>query len=203
MQDDKVLAYFVRHGSTAANEQKLFRGPLDPPLDEEGAKDALRLKEYFKSFDFGDIYSSDKLRTQTTAATILQPHNREGIATPMLNAWNIGYLAGKKKDEHQSEIEHFQRNPDHRIPQGESLNEFKSRVQPILEHAIKRGEETGKPTLVVAHSSIIHEVGTVLHGNHKAALVRPGGVVAVRRENGVLKAIPIIRPSADGEGYGS
>ena len=201
--DSKTVAYFVRHGTTALNDSNSFRGPLDPPLDEAGATDALRLKEFFKDTEFGDIYASDKLRTQTTAATILQPHERDFVSTKALNAWNVGYLAGQKKDEHQAEIEHFQKYPDHRIPKGESLNEFKDRVGPAIDEAIKRGEESGKPTLVVTHSSVIHEVGAKLHGNHTAALVRPGGVVAVKRENGELKAVPIVRPDTKKVGYGS
>jgi len=201
--DNQILAYFVRHGTTAANEANVFRGPLDPPLDENGARDALRLKAFFKTTQFGDTYTSDKLRAQTTAAIILQPHEIEAIPTKQLNAWNVGYLAGKAKDEHQDEIGYFQKHPEHRIPQGESLNEFKDRVEPAILHAINRGEETGKPTLVVTHSSVIHQVGTLLHGDHTAALVRPGGVVAVKKVNGMLKAFPVVRPDTKKAGYGS
>lgn len=200
---DDVLAYFVRHGTTSLNDEGRFRGPLNPPLDGSGQQDAQKLKELFKPIEFGDAYSSDTLRAATTAQTILTDKGIEPIETPAFRAWNVGELAGQKKSENQDKIKFYQSNPDIKIPEGESLNQFKRRVGPAIKHAISRGTETGFPSLVVAHSSVIHELGAILHNDHNAANVRPGGVVAVVRTSKGLEARPIIRPTSHDKHYGT
>jgi broad specificity phosphatase PhoE len=201
---DRLLSLFIRHGATSATVNHQFRGPLNPPLNEEGLQDAQSLKEKFRNFDIGEAYTSDKLRSQQTANILLEPHDIEPIVDKNLDAWNVGYLAGKSKDQHGDEIKFYQDNPDRPIPGGESLNAFKSRVRPSLRHIIQRGYETGVPSIAAVHSSIIHEIGSMLHGNHGEVLVHPGGVVGVfhSQEKG-LYAKPLIKPLVKPEGYGS
>ena len=201
---DQLMSYFVRHGTTALNENHSFRGPLNPPLDGEGIKDAMKLKEYFKGEDFGDSFTSDKLRSQQTISAILEPHGSDPKVDSGLNAWDVGYLGGKPKAGHEDEIAYYTQHADEPIPGGESLNNFKSRVRPSIRHAIQRGAETGLPSLVVAHSSIIHEIGTMFHGDHNHVLVKPGGVVGVYHRPGMgLYAKQLIRPLTRPEGFGS
>ena len=203
MDKSNLLAYFVRHGTTAANEEGLFRGRLNPALDEAGIQDALKLKEYFKHTEFGDAFTSDTLRSQTTAATVLQPHEISPIIVPELNAIDIGRLAGQKKSDHQAEVNYFQNNPNEPFPGGESINQFRGRVRPAISHAIKRGFETGLPSVAFVHSSIIHEVGNMIHGDHLASLVKPGGVVGVFHTGGHFIAKALIKPETKSHNYGS
>ena len=201
---DQLLSYFVRHGSTSMNAAKAFRGPLNPSLDGEGYKDAVRLKEYFKNEDFGDSFASDKLRAQETANIILEPHDTSPIIDPNLNAWNVGYLGGKPKAGHEDEIAYYTNHPDEPVPGGESLNSFKSRLRPSIRHIVKRGAETGLPSIAVAHSSIIHELGAMFHNDHTQVLVKPGGVVGVYHRPGMgLYAKQLIRPLSKDSGFGS
>ena len=201
---DTLLSLFVRHGSTSLNESHAFRGPLNPPLDEKGIQDALALKERFRKLDFGEAYTSDKIRTQQTINAILEPHDIEAIIDKNLNAWDVGYLAGKPKNGNSDEIDYYVKNSSKVIPEGESLDAFKARVRPSLRHIIQRGYETGVPSIAAVHSSIIHEIGSMLHGNHGEVLVHPGGVVGVfhSQEKG-LYAKPLIKPLVKPEGYGS
>ena len=46
----------------------------------------------------------------------------------------------------------------------------------------------GEPGLLVVHSSIIHEISDMLHGDHEAQLVEPGGVVAIHTSRDGLKS---------------
>ena len=200
---DRLLTFFVRHGSTASNHARVFRGASNPPLDEKGAADAANLKEYFRHTDLGEAYTSDKLRTQQTMNTILEPHDTEAIVTKDLNALDVGYLSGKPKAAHQDEINYYISHPDEKIPEGESLNGFRSRVQPIIRHVVKRGFETGVPSIAAVHSSIIHEVGNMFHGDHFASLVKPGGVVGVYAGEKGIYAKPLVKPLKKPEGYGS
>lgn len=200
---DKVLAYFVRHGETPSNAANLFRGESNPPLDENGFKQAQEAKSFLGTQEFGEIIGSDKLRVQQTAEIVLDKRPEEPLYTPKLRAWNVGYLTGLPKDTHQGEIDHYQDNPDVKVPRGESLNEFRGRVNPMIKFAIKRGAETGLPSLVFAHSSVIHQVGHLLHGNHEAALVHPGGIAAVKLGAKGLYAEPLFKPENKKVGYGS
>lgn len=200
---DKVLAYFLRHGSTALNDSNCFRGESNLPLDEKGAQQAQEAKAFFGNTEFGEIISSDKLRVQQTADTVLTSRNLEAHQTPQLRAWNVGYLTGLNKEEHQGEIDKYQENPDVKVPRGESLNEFRGRVNSQIKFAIKRGLETGLPSLVIAHSSVIHQVGHLLHGNHEEALVHPGGIAAVKLGAKGLYAEALFKPETKKVGYGS
>gem|GEM_PF-4733952 len=127
------------------------------------------------------------------------------VASPTsdLRAWNVGYLGGEIKADHQDDISYFQRNPDVAIPGGESLHAFRARVRPPILNAIHRGVETGIPSIVVAHSSIIHELGNLIHGDHTKGLVRPGGVTGVSFDGKYFKTIPLVGGNGHGEGYGS
>jgi len=202
--DTKILAYFVRHGSTALNDSNSFRGESDPPLDENGSQDAEEVKQFLGGKDFGEVIGSDKLRVQQTAGIVLEKQHKLPVLTPKLRPWNVGYLTGLSKDTHGSEIDKYQENPDMVIPRGESLNQFRGRVNPVIKFAIKRGFETGLPSLVFAHSSIIHQVGHLLHGDHEAGLVKPGGVAVVKlsKEKG-LHVEPLFKPETKRTGYGS
>jgi broad specificity phosphatase PhoE len=87
--------------------------------------------------------------------------------------------------------------PDSTIPGGESLNQFRSRVSPVLDEAFNYALKEGVPGLVVSHSSIIHEVGNLLLGNHEALLVHPGGVVVLGVEDGKTVGKTLLKPMAD------
>jgi broad specificity phosphatase PhoE len=200
---ENVLAYFLRHGTTSLNDTNSFRGDSNPPLDEKGYRDAVAAKNFFGTQEFGEVIGSDKLRVQQTADTVLLDRNEVLNPTPSLRAWNVGYLTGLKKDEHKDEIDYYQQNPDVQVPKGESLNDFKKRIRPGIEFAIRRGHETGIPSLVVAHSSIIHEVGHLIHNDHEKCLVHPGGIVAVKMGPKGIKAEPVFKAEHNPVGYGS
>ena len=50
---------------------------------------------------------------------------------------------------------------------------------PAVMEAIKLADHFGEPGMIVVHSSIIHEISSMFHGNHEAVLVEPGGAVAI------------------------
>jgi len=80
---------------------------------------------------------------------------------------------------------------------GESFNDFKNRIRPLLLDGVKMAVRYGKPTLVVAHSSIVHETGSMFNDDHTSTLVKPGGVAAVYFQDGGLKAEPIFKPDLE------
>lgn len=191
------LLYLVRHGSTEANEEGLFRGHLDYPLDEDGLQ-AAEEAAYFLSFrPIGHLASSTLKRSFQTAdviAPMIQPcpyggegngydRTRNYDRNPGLLPWNIGYLAGKSREKYSGELQSFIDNPE-RVPRdGESLAEFKRRVEDIVMRYLAQATYQ-QPVALVTHSSFIKASHSILDPDWEDQLgvddiVGPGGIVAV------------------------
>lgn len=189
-----IMVYVARHGTTVLNADGCFRGNRDVPLDDKGRRDASRLGFYFQPIELSHIVTSDRLRAMQTAKAISAVNNMEVHPTSNLRAWNVGDFSGKPKNaENCALIQQYIDNPDIPIPGGESLGDFKARVGPAILEAVDIANESGQPLLLVAHSSIVREVGSMLYGNHHKVLVHPGGVIALYAENGQLQAEPIFK----------
>lgn len=195
---DNIVAYFARHGTTKLNASNCFRGNVDVPLDDMGIRDAHKLAEVLKPIDFCLIVTSEKQRAKVTASIVNQGRKIPTHTSPNLNALNVGDFSGlPRNDENTAELQYYIDNPDITIPGGESLNDFKARVQPCFAEISEIARNSGIPVLVVAHSSIIHELGSVLHQNHTKVLVQPGGVTAMYlNDSDELAAEPIFKPVA-------
>jgi len=197
--EGKLVAYFVRHGETAGNAQGLFRGALDFPLSEKGHKDAEALKDYFSNVQLGTAYTSDTSRAKTTAETVLDPKGMTASESPDLRSWNVGYLAGLPKSEHQKDIDFFQHNENTVIPNGESLHQFRNRVQPRIKNSILKGIRDGVPSITFTHSSVVQEVSHMFNNDHKAHKVKPGGVIGVYHNGNKLTVKALFKPSKPGK----
>ncbi len=190
-----IITYVVRHGQTTLNKEGLFRGSANPPLDATGLKQAEVLADIFKDIEISHIFCSDKLRAVTTANTIGREKKIPVHQTTNLRALNVGDFSGTPRNpESEARLKKYLDDPDSPIPGGESLNDFKARVDPCLQEAADMFCQSGVPTLLVAHSSVVHEVGALLHGNHKSVLVEPGGVLAIYFNGLKVHAKPIFRP---------
>lgn len=168
------------------------------PLDDKGIRDAHQLASVLKPIDFCLIVTSEKQRAKITAGIINEGRKIPVHSSPNLNALNVGDFSGLPRNTENTEaLQYYIENPDIPIPGGESLNDFKARVQPCFAEIAEIAQNTGVPVLVVAHSSIIHELGAVLHKNHTNVLVQPGGVTAMyMNDSGQLSAEPIFKPVA-------
>jgi probable phosphoglycerate mutase len=192
-----VFLYVARHGQTSLNAQRKFRGAADPPLDPTGLKEAQQLADLFKDIPLCHIFCSDKQRSVKTAEIISKDKGLPITRSAALNALDVGEFSGKKRThETEASLQQYLDSPDQKIPGGESLSEFQSRIRPCLEEALHLYLHCGLPVLFVGHSSVIHEVGTLAKGSHQSVLVEPGGAVAVyyNLTNQKLDAEPIYKP---------
>jgi alpha-ribazole phosphatase len=165
--------FVVRHGETAANKDKKFRGWIDFPLDTHGEQEAKEIGDEL-SLNFKSVHSSDLQRAADTAEIISGKKPKEHAE---LRPWDVGDLAGEKKADHEDDIKHAVKHPDDPLPEGESLNEFRKRFRPVIRKIMADAKNQGGPVLVVAHASNIHELGTMLVGNADAFDIGPGGVL--------------------------
>lgn len=191
-----ILAYVVRHGTTIMNQQNIFRGDANPPLDKKGWRDANMLANYFEPIEcYQTIFCSDKLRAHSTGRAIAQRKASVDVQlVPDLRPWNIGDFGGlEKNDENKAKLQYFVQNPDIPTPNGEALNEARARTVPIFQEAIEIADQTGLPVILTVHSSVIHIVGETFGGHHEAAHVKPGGVAAIYWDGHRINAKPIFK----------
>jgi len=195
MPPDNPVLYVARHGQTVLNATKAFRGSANPPLDKQGIQQAHKLASLFSTIDISHIFCSDKQRATKTAEIIAGIKNSPVHQSQNLRALDVGDFSGQpRNEESEAELQKYLDDPESTIPGGESLNEFKARIRPCIMEAINLFCECGAPPLVVAHSSVVHEIGDMANSNHKSVLVEPGGVIAVYFKDGKLSANPIFRP---------
>lgn len=195
ISDSNILVYICRHGRTILNAEGRFRGNRDVPLDSTGTADAHKLASMFENIDLAAICCSDRVRATKTAQIIADKKDMKIHPTEQLRALNIGEFSGLIRDKANTEaLESYISDPLCCIPGGESLQDFQQRIRPCIDEAVDIAEDAGKPVMVVAHSSIVHEISSYLVGDHTQGLVEPGGVVALYVDNGQLKSSPIFKP---------
>jgi broad specificity phosphatase PhoE len=199
-----LVSLFVRHGETAGNAAGKFRGNIDYPLDEKGFKAAEDLNPIFKKLPVGDIYRSDTTRTEQTSDKALEGTGLQASPTKDLNSWNVGYLSGQDKKANFSHVNYFVDNPEDQIPGGESLNQFRARVQPRVKSIIAKGVKGGAPTVAFTHSSVVHELSHMIYGDPSYIKVKPGGVVGVYHDGEKLSLKALSKPGNQADmHYGS
>lgn len=192
---DDVIFYVGRHGTTTLNQEDRFRGPLNVDLDQKGREDAGELSNYFDRIKLGGIVTSDRNRAMETALAIGDHRNLTPHVEENLRSWNVGYLAGELKADHKDEIEHYVKNPDEVIPQGESLNQFRQRIHPLFARAIQHKQQFPNkgPILLLAHASVIREAANLFNKNPDKGLVHPGGAVAVMHTPKGIQSVPVFK----------
>ena len=168
---------------------------MDVPLSPEGIEDGKEASKFLESLDAKPVFiiSSDKKRAVKTADILSEDFDAPVKEVHQLRALNVGKFSGQPRNEENiKELQTYINEPDTSIPDGESLNEFKERVIPVLEEAFELACDNGLG-FIVCHSSIIHEVGTQLYGDHTSLVVEPGGVVVVGFEDGKPSAKSIFK----------
>jgi len=200
-QLERIVAYFVRHGTTILNQAGKFRGWMDVPLDADGKNQAEEVAKFFENIGLGDAFTSSLERAVQTAQIALEPKGLYATPSDELRPINVGELEGKLKTEHQKLINYFQKHPNEKFPGGESLNGFRARVRRPILGGIKNGVESQLSSIIFSHSSIIHEVGNLVHQDHNKVLVKPGGIVAVYFDGKAFRAKAIFKPKRNGEDY--
>lgn len=202
-----VLLYALRHGSTQLNEANKFRGWVDVPLDKNGEKDAAAAGVFLKDSGVKSIFCSDLERACETAKIVGDILNLDPTEDALLRPWNIGYLSGSNKEEHQAELEKFIDNPDMIIPDGESLNSFGKRTQNADDKYVALARKNG-PILLVFHTSNIVQLQNYCSGSGYAErpesdeAVSPGGILCVKDVDGQLITDAIFK-DAGKAAYGS
>jgi probable phosphoglycerate mutase len=88
----------IRHGETAWNREKIFRGVYDIPLNENGRHQAGHLARALAGRRIDVAYSSPLSRAMETAQIALEPHGIEATVHDGLTDFNYGAWTGLKDE---------------------------------------------------------------------------------------------------------
>lgn len=147
----------ARHGETAWNVEKVFRGRADVNLDEVGIKQADLLGKYLSNWELEVIYSSPLKRALDTA-TIIARHQRVpvGIAEGLIDfdygAWQ-SLSEQEVKRLYPAILNEWRNSPDKvKMPGGESLEDVRTRAIKVV-----NGILSGHPdnVLLVSHRVVL------------------------------------------------
>lgn len=145
------MLYFVRHGQTNHNLNKLLAGRCDIELNEEGLKQAKETALDNKSLNIDLIYCSPLIRAKQTCNEINKYHNKKVILKEELIERNFGKYESCSYSTIDGEKcwNYYDETYNNDI---EPLNEVFKRVHYFLE-SIKE-EIKSKNILIVAHNDI-------------------------------------------------
>ena len=162
----------MRHGQSTWNQEHRIQGQLDPPLSEEGRRQATRLGRRLAGRRLAGFYSSDLTRAFDTSQLIAQVAGIEPTPVPELREIYLGEWEGLRSAEIAERYPEgwadWQKEPSwDLVPGGERAALFEARVAAALESIFKRHEQG--EVLIVTHGGVIQValhriVGRSSHG---------------------------------------
>jgi broad specificity phosphatase PhoE len=153
--------YFVRHGQSVLNEQRIFAGSTDTPLTTLGEQQAELAGIHARPLDIDLIVSSPLSRTLDSARIIagMIGYPAEKILTnPLLKERSLGSLEGKSWDVFDED--------DSPYPDVETEGQLLLRAQAALEYLRGLPAEN---ILVVGHGSFSLALRTAIDPNQQYA----------------------------------
>jgi 2,3-bisphosphoglycerate-dependent phosphoglycerate mutase len=162
----------VRHGQSTWNHEHRIQGQLDPPLSDEGRRQAARLGRRLAGRKFSGFYTSDLQRALETSRVIgealgIEPTPMEGLREIYLGEWE-GLLTEELAVRYPVAWAGWTEEPDwDLVPGGEGSAQFEARVKVALDSLFDRHQQGD--VLAVTHGGVIqialhHVVGRQGHG---------------------------------------
>lgn len=139
--------FFIRHGQTDWNRNKIAMGQADVPLNEQGMAEACLAAEQLAECGIQKIFHSPLQRAASTANIIGELLHLPCQPIDALSQCNWGTMQGQPRGDESWRMA-WRRGEIH-INGAESFNEFAHRVCSGVNEALTHG----KPILIVAHGA--------------------------------------------------
>jgi broad specificity phosphatase PhoE len=152
-----TVLYLLRHGAIDWPESDAFIGQTDPPLSEEGRRQALDWRNPLRQAGFSAVWSSDLKRCAETAALVFgggqaQIRFLPGLREIRLGAWD-GIPRRRIREGHPDLWEARGRDlGGFRPPGGESFRDLQQRVVSQVGSLV--AEDPG-PVCIFTHAGVI------------------------------------------------
>lgn len=156
--------YIMRHGETDDNTKWILQGQKDNPLNENGKRQAKRVKDTLQGICFDKIYVSPLVRAVQTAEIVTGRNRTEFILEDRIKEISFGVLEGTRGDDMKPPYSNFFLNPAaYEAPEnGETLQELALRTGDFLQEI--KGQYPGRRILLVSHGAAIHSIINQIQG---------------------------------------
>lgn len=149
--------YFVRHGETEANKERLMQGH-DQPLSEVGMVQADKVAQRAKNLDFEKVISSDMLRAKQTADAIVKLSEHTVETSTLFREKEIpSRFIGLSKEnpevkEYQEQQNARRADIDWRFEDAENFDDLLNRAKEAMDFLERTDAES---LLVVTHGTFL------------------------------------------------
>jgi len=168
--------YIMRHGTTDANEQDIYRGLGAYELDDDGIKIANEAAEFMKDKGVKMIITSSLIRHMQTAKIMshalgyIPIYTDEGFKT-----LDVGEYTGLKRSEYEDDVKYYLDHPDEVIPGGQAVSVFQNQTAGAFARADAVNAKSGPVLIITSRSNIACLAsGDVSGADIKVA--EPGGI---------------------------
>ncbi len=178
--------FLIRHGESTWNREHRIQGQSDPPLSDEGRRQADLLGHRLAGHDFAAFYASDLKRALETALQLGPVIGREPRPDPSLREVFLGEWEGLRTvdiaERYPRAWASWREEPDWDVvPGGEGAARFEARVAAAMD-GIDNDHRRGD-VLVVTHGGVIQ---IALH----RVLGRPGrGLFPFKIQNASISVL--------------
>jgi broad specificity phosphatase PhoE len=174
--------YIMRHGATAMDMgSNRSDGWLDLPLTDEGRVELIQAQQMLKCVPLKVIYVPDLKRTIETGEIVASGTASDPTVVEVAQArtWNLGIIAGMKKEDGRPKVKDLKLNPTRKPPGGESYSEFKTRFLAWLLPLMAKQEKSKQPVLLVLSGSTLRLIGLEYFDSEDDCDLAEGGLAAL------------------------
>lgn len=169
-QDNKTLytrLFLIRHGQTEHNVERVVSGVNDIPLNEVGHAQAQKMAKRVKEqYPLDVLYTSPLRRTRETASYLEKTFSLSAIPNPSLIEYDFGVIQNRHLYDFEEEdpalynqlnewyeADANSRPPRPTIPQAETINELRDRIQTFIDLVLEK--HAGQNVAAVSHGGFI------------------------------------------------
>ena len=144
----------VRHGQTNSNIEGRIQGQINTPLNDAGLEQAKKTGEFIKNnFSISEAWSSDLIRTQTTAENIFKNFKTTKLIREMsYGDWENNFFEDLPKDSSKQVNEYLNASEKFKAPNGESFQNLFDRASEFIK---KLNFNNDNEVLIVSHGGFM------------------------------------------------
>ena len=191
--------YFVRHGQSEANVQRVISNrDLPHPLTELGRQQAEALAESLSDVPLPAINSSPIMRAEQTAQIVASHRGLPVEIADALREPDCGIMEGRSDEEAWAEHDRVTydwvvlRHYDSRIEGGECYDDLRARFVPFIDRLVTLHGSTDHNVLLITHGSLLYLMLPLVLTNIDLATVgeypmpNAGVIIAEERANDLV-----------------
>lgn len=150
--------YLIRHGQTAWNRDRVFRGRADIPLDDTGRAEAEAVASWMKDVQLDGVYSSPLSRALETARMLardrgLRVQTLDGLLDIDYGKWQ-GLSETEVGDAYPDLVRQWETSPHTvKFPEGESLAAVRTRSLACVHDLARR--HPGGTLALISHRVVL------------------------------------------------